>query len=215
MHTIHLDDDAYRYLRSAVGLHRAQLSGGFMTSLGDRFLLAVFRNIARSKYGIALVATTGPLGGEVVDGFLLGTTNTARLYRDFVVWHGAEAAVIAAPKLLRLSSIRMVWETFRYPAKRNALNAPAAELLDLAVSDSAKGTGLARDLFRAFAIEVERRGHSSFRITTGESLVRAHRFYEKQGAVPVGTIEIHKGESTLVFVYRAGSNFNSTADVAR
>ena len=44
---------------------------------------------------------------------------------------------------------------------------------------------------------------AAFRVTTGRSLTRAHRFYEKQGAVRVGTIQIHQGESTAVYAYRS------------
>lgn len=201
--TIRLDDETYGYLKFAVRLHRIQLSGGFMTSLGDRFLLEVFRNVARSRHGIALVAILRPEGAETVEGFLLGATSTAGLYRDFILRRGLKAAIIAAPRLLRWSAIRKVWETLSYPATESNFDMPQAELLDLAVSDSAKGTGIAEKLFSAFVAELECRGHQSFRVTTGESLTRAHRFYEKQGVVRVGTIEIHQGESIVVYAYEA------------
>lgn len=198
-----IDAEAMPFLESAVRLHREQLAGGFMTSLGPRFLLEVFRNIARSRHGVALLAVTD--GSERrVHGFLLGTTSTRGLYRDFLLRHGFKAALIAAPRILRPSALKKVWETLRYPASQSDFEAPEAELLDLAVSDAAKGTGLAQSLFRQFVTELERRGHPAFRVTTGDSLTRAHRFYEKQGAVRVGTIEIHEGEPTIVYAYGAG-----------
>ena len=212
-----LDDAAMPFLESAVRLHREQLSGGFMTSLGPRFLLEVFRNIARSRHGVALLAVADPNGEGRVHGFLLGTTTTRGLYRDFLLRHGFKAALIAAPRVLRPSPLKKVWETLRYPASESDFDAPEADLLDLAVSDAAKGTGLAQSLFREFVTELERRGHAAFRVTTGGSLTRAHRFYEKQGAVRVGTIEIHEGEPTIVYAYGAGygSGDSGTAELDR
>ena len=202
--TILQDDDAFDHLASAVRLHREQLPGGFITSLGDRFLLEVFRNIARSRHGVALVAVGTGSGDDAVEGFLFGATSTGGLYRDFILRRGWKAALFAAPRLLHPSNLRKVWETFRYPAQAADFEAPPAELLDLAVSDPAKGTGLAQRLFDRFVAELERRGHRAFRVTTGASLTRAHRFYEKQGAVRVGTIEIHHGEATHVYAYGEG-----------
>lgn len=205
--TILLDADALPYLPGVVELHLAQLSGGFMTSLGERFLLEVFRNITRSSHGVALVALA-PETGDTVEGFLCGATDTAKLYRDFVLRHGLKAGALAAPRLVSLGVFRKIFETLRYPAQRADLDAPAAELLDLAVVDAAKGTGLAQSLFDAFVAELAVRGHRSFRVTTGSALTRAHRFYEKQGAVRLGTIEIHRGESTVVYAYH-GSTYDS------
>lgn len=196
---IHVDEKVTGLLADAVKLHRAQISGGFMTSLGDRFLLEVFRNIARSRHGVALVATEK--GSRAVVGFLLGATHTRRLFRDFLRVHGVKATLVAFPRLLRPSVLWKALETLRYPAVKSDFHAPESELLDFAVAESAQGSGLAQELFRRFAEEMEARGCSGFRITSGGDMPRAHRFYEKQGARRVGTIQIHRGEATLVFVY--------------
>lgn len=196
-----LDDEATPFLKAAVGLHREQLAGGFMTSLGPRFLLEVFRNIARSRHGVALLAVENQSGEARVHGFLLGATDTSGLYRDFLLRHGLKAALFAVPRLVRPAAIKKVLETLRYPGQEADFRTPDAELLDLAVSDEAKGTGLAQELFRNFVAELRRRGYPAFRVTTGGSLKRAHGFYEKQGAVRVGTLEIHEGQPTVVYVY--------------
>ena len=41
-----------------------------------------------------------------------------------------------------------------------------------------------------------------FKITTGESLTRAQRFYEKLGAKKDGEVEVHKGQKTYVYRYK-------------
>jgi len=183
-----------------VELHREQLGGGFMTSLGPRFLGRVFRNLAGSAHGVALVATCEE--GRVC-GFLMGATDTGALYRDFLRRHALGAGLTVLPSLLRPSVIRKIYETLRYPSREPETDRPlpTPELLDLAVDDSRKGSGLAQALFDRFVEELRGRGSSAFRITSGASLTRAHRFYERLGAVPAGSVEVHRGEATLIYVY--------------
>lgn len=199
--TIHVDDPDDRLVRGTVALHQEQIAGGFMTSLGPRFLAEVFNNIVRSPHGVSLVATdhaTGP-----VTGFLLGATHTGLLYRDFLRHRALKALAFAAPRLLRPASLRKLFETLRYPSRQPPADLPEAELLDLAVDDARKGTGLAQELFDVFVREMQRRGCARFRVTTGAALTRAHRFYERRGAVRVAEMEIHRGETTYIFVYDA------------
>lgn len=196
---IHIDTIDPRLLEKAVALHREQLATGFITSLGERFLREVFRNVAVSRYGVALVATGRDPG--TVSGYLLGSTNVSGLYRDFLRRHAVRATFFALPHVTKPSTLRKIWETLRYPATGISADLPAGELLDLAVDEESRGSGLAQELFHRFAAEMAARGSPSFRITTGSSLTRAHRFYERLGARLVGEIEVHRGETTLVYVY--------------
>lgn len=194
-------------LNGAVALHRQQIAKGFLTLLGPGFLREVFWNIARSRYGVAVVATEDD--SATVTGYLLGSTDLRGLYRDFLRRHGLRAVVAASPHLVHPTVALKAVETLLYPSKRIKLNPSAprnvavtnGELLDLAVDNAHKGSGLAQELFHRFAAEMARRGSPSFRITTAASLTRAHRFYERLGADLVGEIEIHRGELTRVYVY--------------
>ena len=187
------------HIYEAVALHRAQLSGGFMTSLGPRFLREVITNLVCSRHGVSLIAVEDQTGRLV--GFLFGTTNAKGLFRDFLRRHAVRAAFAAFPRILTPRNIRRMLETLLYPSKRTDAALPEGELLDLTVDDRAKGTGLAQRLFASFADAMKDRGCPTFRITTGESLTRAHRFYEGVGAVHAGEIEVHRGSKTRIYVY--------------
>ena len=74
-----------------------------------------------------------------------------------------------------------------------------AELLSIAVDPAHRGAGLAQDLYRQLTEHFRRRQVDAFRIVVGEQLSAAHRFYIKLGARPVGTVQIHAGERSVVY----------------
>jgi len=110
------------------------------------------------------------------------------------------------PKLLSLSKIRKIVETLVYPSKNELNDLPKAELLDIAISKEYQGRGLAQILFKEFSACLNEFGIDEFKITTGESLKQAQRFYEKLGAIKIGTIEVHKGQKTFVYCYKISKN---------
>lgn len=182
-----------------VALHRQELSGGFLSSLGPAALRLMFRFAADSNSAILIVARrtadSPPLG------FVLGAYSTASFYREFLTSRGLAALLILGPKLLSLRRIYRLLETLLYPRRHGSADLPAAELFDLVVDRHTQRTGVGRLLFEAFRQAVETAGHAGFRVTTGESLTTAHRFYESVGAVRVADIEVHRGASTRVYVH--------------
>ena len=89
-----------------------------------------------------------------------------------------------------------------YPSKKEMQILPKAELLDIALLKKYQGRGLAQNLFREFSSSLYEVGIEEFKITIGEDLLQAQRFYEKLGATKSGTIEVHKGQKTLVYIYK-------------
>ncbi len=78
---------------------------------------------------------------------------------------------------------------------------PKAELLVLAVRKEYEGSGLAQNLFEKLIEIFREKGVQEFRITTGDELIRAQKFYEKMGAVKVNDMEIHKGHRSWIYRY--------------
>lgn len=184
-------------------LHRQELSGGFLSSLGDAALSLLFGHAATARSAILLIARDSRDGAIV--GFLLGTVGTGAFYREFFRRYAVKATTTMLPRLLSFRRIVKVMETLLYPVRKSA-ELPPAELLDIAIDRKSQGQGLGRRLFEAFCESLRRRGMHAFRITTGGSLTSAHAFYEKLGARRVGTIEVHRGAETVVFVYSLPSS---------
>lgn len=192
-----------RDIRQAVAVHRTEIGQGFLSSLGDSTLKLIFSSAANSQSGILLLVKSRP--NDEVCGFLLGTTETGKFYKEFLFRKSLRAMLILSPKLLSVIRIRKIVETLLYPIRQVNQNHPNAELLDIAVLKEFQGSGLAQRLFYDFVDILRQRNVNAFRITTGENLIRAQRFYEKLGARKVITIEIHKGQKAYVYTYQIPS----------
>lgn len=87
--------------------------------------------------------------------------------------------------------------------EKPVLGLPHAELLSIAVEPGQRGQGCAQSLYRELVDHFRERGVFAFRIVVGEQLKTAHQFYKKMGAEPVGCIEVHQGQGSIMYVYRS------------
>ena len=188
------------FLKNVIRIHRIEISQGFLSSLGDNALALLFSHASESRFGKLLIAKDAS-SGQIV-GFLLGTIDTGAFYKDFLCKKFLKAVFVLAPKLLSFEKVRKVFETLFYPTKEELKALPKPELLDIAVLKKYQGTGVAQLLFQEFAKNLYAIGIDRFKITTGESLAGARRFYEKLGAEKVGEVEVHKGQKTLIYMYK-------------
>jgi ribosomal protein S18 acetylase RimI-like enzyme len=194
------DDDA----RFAAELHAAEISEGFLPSLGRPFLERLYRRIVREPRSFLLVAELD----EQVIGFLAGTEDVRALYRAFLLHDGAGATLAALPRVLR--SWRRVLETLRYPGSGQdgaptgqiGEPLPAAELLAIAVAPTARGLGAGRALVDAFTRELVVRRVPAARVVVGAGNAVAIRLYERSGFLPARRIEVHRGTPSKVLTWR-------------
>ncbi len=186
-------------IAQVVAIHRSQINQGFLSSLGGRTLDLIYSFVPQSRSGVLIVAKESTTGQ--VCGFICGTANVGVLYKEFLIQKTLSALIFLAPRLLSPRKLWKALETLIYPTKSKSLDVPDAELLVFAVGDSYKGTGLSHMLFDRFVQTLSEKGAQSFKIGTGASLTRAHRFYEKVGARKVASIEVHHGQQSFVYVY--------------
>ena len=73
----------------------------------------------------------------------------------------------------------------------------------LAVRKEYEGSSCAQKLFEKLTEIFREKGIKEFRITTGNELIRAQKFYEKMGAVLINDMEIHKGHRSLIYIYES------------
>ena len=187
-------------LESMARIHREELGDGFISGLGDRMLELLFRSGCSGNAGIVMLAREGATGNVV--GFLMGTRDTGRFYREYLVKNFFRTCWVLLPRICSFYTLRRIFESLLYPKKKMHKELPVAELLDIAVTAEHHGNGIGRQLFCAYAGALANEGIPAFKITTGESLRGAQEFYTKLGARFVRWVQVHAGSKTAVYVYQ-------------
>ena len=138
--------------------------------------------------------------GRVV-GFVAGTSSSRSMYRRLLGRWPAVAWSLRGSLISpsRLGGMLSVARHVRSGGPRLP-DLPPAELLSIAVCPEQRGTGVAERLFRRLETHFASRGVTNFRIVAGESLLPAHRFYERMGARLVARFQMHEGSNSLIFV---------------
>ncbi len=177
-------------------LHLNNIKDGFLSSLGADFLRLLYETVAGSKRSFCFLAKDH----DQFVGFASAALSPKRLYLEFFVRHFFPAFKALAPKI-STKTVRALLETLMYPFRKGKERLPSAELLSISVNEKYRGLGVSGRLFDLVAREFERRGAARFKIVVGCDLLQAQRFYEKMGCVPAGSIEVHKGRRSKVYVY--------------
>jgi len=174
---------------AAAGLHVGQISEGFLTFLGPRFLRRLYRRVTRTPSCFLLVVEDE---GTTV-GFLAGSTDVAALYRSFLWRDGVAAALTSGGRLLR--SWRRVMETLRHGTGGSD---EGAELLAVAVDPTARGQGAGTLLVEGFLTEVGRRRQRAAHVVVAADNERAVALYRRAGFHMVERFELHSGTESLL-----------------
>ena len=178
-------------------LHAASINQGFLATLGVRFLSLMYRAIDQADGSVLI---TEEQDGRVM-GFVSGAVGMGPVYRR-MVRHPLRLMASLAPSLVRPKRLWRILETIRYSrGAKNSADWPDAELLSIAVDSSMRGTGLSERLYRRLENHFVEQGKPAFRIIVGKALEPAHRYYRRMGAIPIGSIEVHAGEESVVYVH--------------
>lgn len=95
-------------------IHRMTVPGGFITSLGPRFLARLYRTLGTSPHAFVYFSQDG----DQVNGFIVGSMNTSRVYRDFLLRAGLPTLWTVGWNLLSVKKIRRMMETLLYPSRK-------------------------------------------------------------------------------------------------
>ena len=184
--------------RQVARLHVRCLDQGFLATLGEGFLSLMYEAMDRAA-GVTLI--TEEREGRVV-GFITGGTGMGPIYKR-MLRSPLRLGLALAPALGRPAKVRRILEILRYSGDANLPEGvPDAELLSLAVAPEARGSGVADRLYRKLVDDFQARGVDAFRIIVGDTLAPAHRFYQRMGATVAGTVHVHEGEASKVYVHR-------------
>lgn len=193
-------DAAERY-RQVAALHAGNIEHGFLATLGIPFLALMYRAMDEAEGSVLL---TEEQEGRIV-GFVSGGEGMGAIYRR-MLRYPVRLGLALLPSLVRPRRLKRILEIMRYNGGTSTTQSlPRAELLSIAVAPHARGSGVAERLYRRLQEHFVGRGLRAFRITVGDSLAHAHRYYRRMGAVPAGRVEVHAGEGSTVYVHRMGS----------
>jgi ribosomal protein S18 acetylase RimI-like enzyme len=180
-------------------LHADRITEGFLPTLGPAFLTRLYRRVVRSHGAFAFVEDED---GRVV-GFAAAAVDTGHLFREFLVRDGLAAGLAATPRLLR--SWRRILETLRYPSRQVEQDLPSAEILAVAVDESAGGRGVGRRVVDAATRELAARGVTAVKVVTSADNAASLRMYAASGFTTAAHIEVHDGAPSEVLVWNSSS----------
>jgi len=181
-------------------LHRIGIRSGFLSSLGRAFLRQLYAAIPSCASGFAFVWHSGE--GEVL-GFIACAVDIGRLYKEALRRRGVRMALTLMRFAFRASVIRRIVETLRYPCQAGE-DLPAAEVLSIAVSEKARGSGIGKALMQAAFKEFQRRGVGKVKVAVGGNIVAGNNFYRRCGFTLAATRE-HHGLPMNVYVATIGA----------
>lgn len=179
---------------AAAKIHFQEIKYGFLNKLGRNFLSCFYETMTNSENAFLIVAEEK---GAVI-GFVSGCVDLKKFYREFISRHFFEGAIVFFRKILNFKEIL---ETIRYSKKEQA-GLPQAELLSIAVVSRFQGQGASQSLLKEFVSEMRRRGAPEFKVIVGDNLIRANKFYQKNGFEFHSRNFIHKDKPSNVYIYK-------------
>jgi len=181
------------HARFVAELHCSGIKTGFITSIGLRFVEALYEAIAQSDVGFGLVAKRD----DKVVGFISFATSIKRLYKTVILKKGLLFAFLLAGKLLSFKRIKKILETLCYPKRIETSDLPAAELLAIVVEQQERGKGLGSHLLKRGLNQCSQMGLEKVKVLVGADNTSANALYLKCGFVLAGRIENHGVLSNL------------------
>lgn len=166
-----------------VRLHEAAFPDNFMTSFGPKFLDAFYRELIahRDGYGCVAIDDEGRPFGFCVGGAgaIQGIARGMLRRRPLSFAMPALLNVARSPaRLLRTSRLALGYLGGADDAEAGQ---GEAHLLQIAVDEGSRGSGVAERLVRDFLAEMERRGATTVRLGVKEGNARAIAFYRRIG----------------------------------
>jgi ribosomal protein S18 acetylase RimI-like enzyme len=179
-------------------LHVASIDQGFLATLGAEVVSQMYRAIDEAPESVLLVE----LRDDRVVGFISGGLGMGPIYKR-MLRHPVGLTTSLLPSMVRPRRVLRILEILRYSrGDSQPSGLPEAELLSMAVSPEHRGQHVAERLYGRLVDHFRAHGVQDFRITVGEALAPAHRFYQRMGAKPTASIEVHAGKPSSVYVHR-------------
>ncbi len=187
-------------LSKIANLHKENIKTGFLSSLGDDFLICVYKSISIAENSILI---TYIKNNEVV-GFISGTLDITEIKKNLKKKCFPIFMKLAIKLVLNPIKLKKLFETYKYSSedKKSYPFNLNAELLSIVVSPNHRGKGIAPILYKELIKSFKEKNIKEFKIVVGAQLKEAQKFYEKMGAEKVAEFELHKGEKSFIYIQK-------------
>lgn len=173
------------------------ISWGRLGQLGPSFVKLLHVHMIKSRTSVCLVADQG---GEIV-GYIAGTPDTRRFYREFLLRYGWIAAIQLLPRLWQAHNRETIVRGLTHFPDAPKDDSPA-EALSFAVRPGLAQRGVGRLLFQALIGELRTRGVAVVKFATVDPANEVGKaFYRKLGCTYLRTDRFYRDTSVEVFVY--------------
>lgn len=156
-------------------LHIKGIERGFISSLGEEFVQALYKAVLVDEQSFVFVA----LDDGTVQGFVAFSRNLDKLYRSIIRRNAFRFAVILARKMFSFKKIKRVFGTLLYPSRTDKLNLTKAELLAIAIATEGRRSGIATRLVNAGLQAYAERSIDSVKVMVAQNNAPANRLYQK------------------------------------
>ncbi|MEX1254812.1 MAG: GNAT family N-acetyltransferase [Dehalococcoidia bacterium] len=166
-----------------VRLHEAAFPDNFMTTFGGKFLDAFYRELIVHTDGYGCVAVEGD---RRLVGFCVGGVGAIQgiargMLRGRPLSFAVPALLNVARSPARLARTGRLALGYLGGGSDAEGDAGEAHLLQIAVVEASRGSGVAERLVGDFLREMERRGATTVRLGVKDSNARAISFYQRMG----------------------------------
>lgn len=179
-------------------LHISALDQSFLSTLGPAFLALMYQSIDECKNTCLILEERE---GQVI-GFISGACGVGPIYRK-MLHHWFRLTIALAPVILHPAKLWRIIEILSYGREKvSEQGLPEHELISIAVAKQDRGRGVAERLYGRLLEYFRDDGVQAFRITVGDGLAPAHRFYQRMGAVPIAKTSVHRGHFSTIYLQK-------------
>ena len=176
-------------------LHINSMENGFLPTIGVGFLSLLYKCIDESDSAVLIVK----YNNKKMVGFVSATNGTSSIYRMLYL-HPIRLIIVLLMLVFSLKKLKKIIDIFFYTHGSRRSDYPNAELLTICVDNSYRRQGIADDLYRKLILHFKKLSIHNFTIIVGGDL-GANSFYVKNGANLVGSIQIHSGPISNIYVH--------------
>jgi ribosomal protein S18 acetylase RimI-like enzyme len=182
-------------------LHVDGIKGGFLPTLGLRFLVLLYRAIDEAEGSVLIMETEG----SRVLGFAASGHGMMPIYKR-MLYRFPALALALFPQILSPRKLRGIFEILSHGyGGGNGMpdeELPKHELFSIVVAPEMRGKGIADKLYTRLLQHFAECGVAEFKILVGKDLIGAHQFYQRMGAHPKFEVDFHKGSASTVYIQK-------------